>query len=370
MKQGKITLFLLISCLLIAGVGFFLKQHARTVKEIAEKKARVFDGLSSDRVKRIEISGTDRQFEFVREGNQWLIQKPLRLRADRGEIDNLLYAVEYLERKRNISPEELSESKVTLADYGLEKPRLILKIFTDQKQHQVDIGHENRQSDGIYVRIDNVNSVSLVGKTLAEKLEQPLDRWRNRSVLDLGDAKVARVEIKTPKRAIEFARQNDTWRVVQPLNVRASSHAVESLVSGLMDLQAEKFLSEESVDLKKYRLDEPRCEIALKTDKDGDAGQTLLVGAPAGDQQWSAMRKGSSSVVAIPAKFVAMLDADLKDFRDSQLLHVEKRDVETAEVRQGDRLIRIEKANGGWKLTDRIWGERGSFVVRQASGEG
>ena len=351
MKQGKITLFLLVTCLVIAGAGFYLKQHARTVKEIAEKKARVFDGLSTDRVTRIEISGTDRQFEFAREGDHWLVQKPLLLRANRGEIDNLLYAVEYLERKRTISPEELSESKVTLADYGLEKPRLTLKIFTEQKQYQIDIGHENRQSDGIYVRIDNGKVVSLVGKALAEKLEQPLDRWRNRSVLDLGDAKVARVEIKTPKRAIEFARQNDTWRVIQPLNVRASSHAVEALVSSLTDLRAEKFLSEESADLKKYHLDEPRYEIALKTEKGEDVGQTLLVGAPAGGQQWSAVRKGSNSIVAIPAKFVTLLDADLKDFRDNQLLHVEKRDIEAAEIRQADRLIRVERADGGWKLT-------------------
>src|SRR4029077_18189457 len=104
------------------------------------------------------------------------------------------------------------------------------------------------------------NSISLVGKTLAEKLEQPLDRWRNRSVLEMGDARAARIEIKTPKRVIEFAKQNDTWRVVQPLNVRASSHAVESLVGGLTELRAEKFLSEESADLKKYHLDEPRFE--------------------------------------------------------------------------------------------------------------
>jgi hypothetical protein len=351
MRQGKITLYLLIACLLIAGTGFFLRQHARTVKQNAERKDRVFDGFSADQVKRIEILGAEREFEFARGGDGWLIQKPLLLRADRGEVDNLLSVVELLERKRKITPEELSESKVTLADYGLEKPRLTLKLFGDQKKHQIDVGHENRQSDGVYVRIDKGPSVSLVAKSLAQKLEQPLDQWRNRSVLGLADAKVARVEIKTPKRVVELARQGDTWRVVQPLNARASSHAVESLIDGVTGLRAEKFLSDESGDLKKYHLDEPHCEITVKTDKTGDAGQTLVVGAPAGGELWSAVCKGSSSIVAIPAKFVAMLDADLKDLRDSQLLHLDRRDVEDVEIRQGDRLIRIEKAEAGWKIT-------------------
>jgi uncharacterized protein DUF4340 len=350
MKQGKITLYLLIVCVLIAGAGFLLKRHAKTVKQTAEKKDRVFEGLASDQIKGVKIVGSERQFEFVREGGQWLIQKPLHVRADKGEVDNLLYAIEFLERKRKITPQELSESKVTLADYGLEKPRFTLKISTDQKEHTIEVGHENRQSDGVYVRIDSGGSVWLVGKTLVEKLEQPLDQWRNRKVLELDDVQVARIEIKTPKRAIEFARQNDTWRIVQPLNARASSHAVESMLDALASLRAEKFLSEEGADLKKYKLDEPRSEITLKTDKGGDPGQTLLVGAPAGEQLSSVVRKGSSSIVAVSAKVIAMLDASLNDLRDNQLLHIDKRDIAAAEIRRDNQLIRVEKADSGWKI--------------------
>jgi len=351
MRQGKITLYLLMVCILIAGSWYLLRQHARTVKQTAERRDRVFDGFSADQVKRVEILGSEREFEIVRQDGQWLIRKPLALRADRAEVENLLSVVEMLERKRKLTPEELSESKVTLADYGLEKPRLTLKLFAEQKKHQIDVGHENRQSDGVYVRIDKGPSVSLVPKLIAEKLEQPLDQWRNRAVLDLADARVARVEIKTPKRIVELARQGDSWRVVQPLNARASSHAIDTLVDAVTGLRAEKFLSDESGDLKKYHLDEPHCELTVKTDKAGDVGQTLLVGAPAGGELWSAACKGSSSIVAVPAKFVAMLDADLRDLRDGQLLHLDRRDVEAAEIRQGDRLIRIEKAEGGWKIT-------------------
>lgn len=351
MTQGKITLALLVVCLLLAGTGYLLKQHARTVKQAADRKGRVFDGVTSDRIKRVKITGAEREFEFAREGGRWMIEKPFKLRAEQGEIDNLLYAIEYLEQKRKISAEDMSESKTTLADYGLEKPRLTLEFVTEQRQHQVDIGHENRQSDGIYVRVDGGAAVRLVGRSLVEKLEQPLDQWRDRSVLDLADAQVARVEIKSPKRAIEFARQGDAWRIVQPLNGRASSHAIDALVEGITSLRAEKFLSEEGGDLKKFHLDEPRYEVVVKTDKGGETGQSLLIGAPAGEQLWSAARKGAGSIVAIPAKFVSALDGELKDFRDSQLLHVDKRDVEAIEVRQGEKTIRAELIDGGWKIT-------------------
>ncbi|MBV9462593.1 MAG: DUF4340 domain-containing protein, partial [Verrucomicrobiae bacterium] len=132
---------------------------------------------------------------------------------------------------------------------------------------------------------------------------------------------------------------------------------------------------------KKYKLDEPQIELTLRTSKAGDPGQVLLIGAPIRDNpsgkppaataavsdeeaepgagaqrhpaaRWSAMRKGQPTIFAIGEKSIESLRPDLKEFRDEQLFHVDRRDVQSVVIQQSGGSMRIEKSGDGWKWAE------------------
>ena len=128
MKLKTTFWFIVIAAAL--GFGFYMaQQRLPSTEEAREKGKRVVDIKAADVVE-VGIKGVDRDFLFERKDKKWFLKKPLPVHANASEVEGILAAVEYMERISVVTPRDLAEKKLTLADYGLEKPGTVLDLKT------------------------------------------------------------------------------------------------------------------------------------------------------------------------------------------------------------------------------------------------
>ncbi|MBI4023504.1 MAG: DUF4340 domain-containing protein [Verrucomicrobia bacterium] len=348
--KPKNTFILFLATALIVGGYFLLKKRMPTTDEQKEKEKRVFDFKSPD-VTEVGIKGVDRDFLFEKQNQKWMIKRPLQVRANSSEIDGILSMIEFLDSHRRLSPKEIAEAKLSLSDYGLDKPRLIATFKTSKGAKTLNAGNEAKQGNRLYAQVSGDPNVHLVDKDVATRLGKKLDDYRERSLFDFTASQIHRFEIKNGPKLLEFSKTNNLWRVIQPLNARADTTKVDDFLKQISGLRAEDFLSDDPAAAREYGLDEPPQEVTMRLEQQ-DAIHTVLVGQKVknDDKKVAVKVKGQNSIVAVSSNHVADVVKPLNDFRDHNLATYTSSDVAEIDFRQKQLQMTLQKDGDAWKI--------------------
>ena len=346
----KSTITLLLLTALVAGGYFLAKKKLPTTDQVSEQMRRVLDFKAVD-VTRLEIKGADRDFVFDRKQGKWSFSRPLQVRAASGEMDGILSGLEFLESRRRLSERAISDAKLTLADYGLEKPRASVTLRTPKSESTLFLGNEARQGDALYVQVKGSKEVHLVDKYLATRIEKKIEDYRERSLFEFTGDQVQRIELRAAGKLVELARTNQNWRIVQPLNARADRNRVDEFLRQLASLRAEDFLSEDPAASREYGIEEPSQEISVRIEKQ-DAVNTLTLGTKlkSDDKKLAARVKGQNSIVSVPSAFAADAARPLNEIRDRDVAPFAAADIREIEVRNRAATLLLQKTNDQWRI--------------------
>ncbi len=346
----KTTLVLLLLGIISVGGFFLARERFPATKETSEKQKRVLDMKSAD-VTEVGIKGADRDLVFEKQGGKWNLKKPLQVRASSGEVDGMISSMEYMERLVTLTSKQIEEAKLTLADYGLSKPRVTATFKTQKGDMTLKIGNEARQGDGLYIQVAGDSNVYLVSKAVASRFDKKIEDYRERALFDFTSANTQRLEIKNGAKLLEFSKTNTQWRIIQPLNTRADSVKVENFLQQTAGLRADDFLSEDPTASKDYGLEESSQEISVRVEKQ-DAPHTLLIGGKykKDDKKITANIKGQSSIVTIPALYGVEAAKSLTDFRDRHLFTVNASEVAEIELRNRQLVVTLQREGESWKI--------------------
>lgn len=346
----KSTLTLLLLTALVAGGYFLAKKKLPTTDQATEQQKRVLDFKAAD-VTRLELKGADRDFVFERKEGKWSFVRPLQVRASSGEMDGILGGIEFLESRRRLSERAISDARLTLADYGLEKPRASVTLRTPKSESTLFLGNEARQGDALYVQVKGSKDVHLVDKYLATRLEKKMEDYREHSLFEFAGDRVQHLELRSAGKLVELARTNQNWRIIQPLNARADRGKVDEFLRQLASLRAGDFLSEEPAASREYGLEEPSQEVSVRIEKQ-DAVHTLVLGAKlkTDEKKLAARVKGQNSIVSVPATFAADAGRPLNDLRDRDVASFAVADVREIEIHNRAATLLLEKTNDQWRI--------------------
>jgi hypothetical protein len=266
-------------------------------------------------------------------------------------MDGILSGLEFLESRRRLSERAISEAKLTLADYGLEKPRASVTLRTPKSESTLFLGNEARQGDALYVQVKGSREVHLVDKYLATRIEKKIEDYRERSLFEFTGDQVQRIELRAAGKLVELARTNQNWRIVQPLNARADRNKVDEFLRQLASLRADDFLSEDPAASREYGIEEPSQEISVRIEKQ-DAVNTLTFGAKlkSDDKKIAARVKGQNSIVSVPSTFAADAARPLNEFRDRDVAPFAAADIREIEVRNRAATLLLQKTNDQWRI--------------------
>ena len=346
----KTTLLLLA----IAGIlfGFIVLYEKSQPKswEAAERElyALVFDKNS---VEGIDIVSNEDKVELRKRGNQWMLEAPLKDRADRNAVNEILTLCESLQ-KEPVEGARNAEKK-QLKAFGVAKPPVRIKLLgTGEMPPALFFGKDTAVEGKVYVRLEDSNTVSVANNELRNLIVRKPDEFRDHQLADFDSTGVAKASIKTPAGEIELAKQAGHWEIVKPLKARADDAAVAAFLDSVLHTQIAAF-APENANLNSYGLSEPRGTVTFWAPGQSQP-KVLEIGAR--EEKTGAVYARISNrgaVCLLPKEAENILGIQPNDLRDRRLLRVDLDIVDRITLRPASKPpILLQRRQEEWTLRE------------------
>lgn len=319
----KTTIVLLT--LAIAG-GAYLKFYEIKRPDTAEAKRQSQNVVNFDREKinGIDIWNGDEKINMRRANNKWRLEAPIKDQADNALIDNLLSELEAWQKDGTISAKEIKADKSKLDEFGLNKPKLRLRLRGEDEPRPILFGKDAALEGKMYVRLENSKETFLASQSIKKAIEKKADEFRDRKLTDLVTAQVSRLIIKTTAGEMELEKNGEHWEIAKPMRARGDDQKIGDLIAQITTARIQQFVADDHGDLHPYGLAEPRGSVTL-FGLDDKQGQTLQIGGVSEKEKDQIFVRSVARgfVYTLPKKIEEILNAKPNDLRDRHLVRFE-----------------------------------------------
>ncbi|PYJ16268.1 MAG: hypothetical protein DME94_05230 [Verrucomicrobia bacterium] len=334
---------LILAVIALAGFAYFrFFEMKRLSTEDASRQAQNMVNFDRSKIDGIVIQNGDQQIEIRRRDDKWRLETPIKDQADAAMVENLLSDLESWQKEGTIAAKEIDADKSKLAEYGLNNPKLKLKLLGRDRPPEILFGKDAALEGRMYVRFQNSKQTFLARQSVKKDIDKKPEEFRDRKLTDLTTAQVRRMTLKTPAGEMELEKKSDHWDILKPLRARADDQKVGDLISQITTAQIQQFVADDRGDLRPYGLAEPRGSITLydlepkkgqkvelgesiKVFGQEAKGQTLQIGSvPEKEKdQIYARFTPREAVYTLPKKIEEILNTKPSDLRDYHLVRID-----------------------------------------------
>ena len=333
----------------------------------------------------IIIQNGDQKIEMRRRDNKWRLETPIKDQADGALVESLFSDLENWQKEGTIPAQEINSDKTKLAEYGLNNPKLKLKLLGRERPPEILFGKDAAMEGRMYVRFQNSKETFLAGQSVKKDIDKQPEEFRDRKLTDLSNAQVQRVVLKTPAGEMELEKKDTHWDIVKPLRARADDQKVNDLISQVTSASIGQFVADDRGDLRPYGLAEPRGSITLfdqQQKKDQkieigesikvagreDKGQTLQIGSvPEKEKEQVYVRFAPrGSVYTLSKKIEEILNTKPADLRDNHLVRIDTNILDRITIdAPGKNKTVLARKDGNWTIASRNNAPADSGAVRR-----
>jgi hypothetical protein len=300
---------------------FELKQPGT---EEARRQAQNVVNFDRDKIDAIVILNGDEKTELRRSDNRWRLETPIKDQADSSLIDNLLLDLGNWQKEGTISAKEIDADKSKLTEYGLNKPKLRLKLIGQDKPPAILFGKDAALEGKMYVRFENSKETYLAGQSIKKEIDKKPEEFRDRKLTDVITAQVSRVILKTPAGEIELQKQGDHWEILKPLRAPGDDQKIGDLIAQVTASRIQQFVADDHGDLRPYGLAESRGAITLFTQENREGQLLQIGGVPEKEKDQIYVRFAPRGFVyTLPKKIEEILNTKPDDLRDRHLVRID-----------------------------------------------
>jgi hypothetical protein len=257
--RTKVTLALLF---LNVALFFFIFRFEREWRtEAASREARrLVLGPETANIRSLDLTlPAGGGFALTRERDAWFLTRPLdRWPANAHAVNAILHALQLLEHETSFAVADLAKNRQSVADFGLEKPRLTVAFTSGDDRSGaaaprttvLRIGDATPDNKRLYVLSPDGARIHVVNRGLADSLNVPAEQLRDDGLLStrVFEARSLGVQI-APRPAdtggagvrVRIRREGARWMFDAPVSARASGQALELAINGLNGLRAKAF---------------------------------------------------------------------------------------------------------------------------------
>ena len=366
---------LILASLVVAGGAYFrFVEMKRPSTEEAREQAQNVVNFDRSKIDGIVIKNGDQQIEIRRRENKWRLETPIKDQADGALVENLLSDLETWQKEGTIPAKVIEADKSELTEYGLNNPKLKLKLLGQGRPPEILFGKDAALEGRMYVRLQNSKEAFLAKQSVRKDIDKKPEEFRDRKLTDLTTAQVRRILLKTPAGEMELEKKGDHWDIIKPLRARADDGKVGDLISQITSARIQQFVADDRGDLRPYGLAEPRGSITLfdqaeKKDQKveigesikvfgrEDKGQTLQIGSPAtaGEKDQIYVRfTPRGSVYTLPKKTEEILNTKPADLRDNHLVRIDTNILDRITIdAPGKGKTVLARKDGNWTIATR-----------------
>jgi hypothetical protein len=365
---------LILAIIALAGIAYFrFFEMKRLGTQEALRHEQNMVNFDRTKIDGIVIQNGDQRIEIRRRDNKWRLETPIKDQADSALVETLLSDLENWQKEVTIPGKEIDSDKGKLAEYGLNNPKLKLKLLGHDKPPEILFGKDAAMESRMYVRFQNSKETFLAGQSVKKDIDKKPEEFRDRKLTDLSNAQVRRLVLKTPAGEIELEKKDTHWEILKPLRARADDQKVNDLISQVTSARIGEFVAEDRGDLRPYGLAEPRGSITLfdqEPKKDQkveigesikvagreDKGQTLQIGATPEKQKDQVYVRFAprGSVYTLPKKLDEILNAKPADLRDNHLVPIDTNILDRITIdAPGKTKTVLARKDGNWTIANR-----------------
>src|SRR5437879_4271240 len=334
---------LILAVIALAGVAYVrFFEMKRPSTEEARQRAQNVVNFDRNKIDGIVIKNGDQQIEIRRRDNKWRLETPIKDQADGALVENLLSDLENWQKEGSIPAKAIEADKSKLNEYGLNNPKLKLKLLGQGRPPEIWFGKDAALEGRMYVRLQNSKETFLAKQSVRKDVDKKPEEFRDRKLTDLTTAQVRRITLKMPAGEMEMEKKGDHWDILKPLRARADDQKVGDLIAQITTARIQQFVTHDRGDLRPYGLAEPRGSITLFDEAEKkdqkveigesikvfgreDKGQTLQIGSvPEKEKDQIYVRFSSRAFVyTLPKKTEEILNTRPNDVRDRHLVRID-----------------------------------------------
>lgn len=346
----RTTLILAVLVALLGGFIYWTELRDGARDPEAEARA-IFPDVEAAQLDALELRTSDgADARLVRSDGVWELAEPLAFPADGIAAEGLASSLATLES------EAVFDEPEALSAYGLEvEPTL--RFEAGGESHALRVGDKSPVGGNTYVAVEGDPRVFAVATWRINALEKALLDLRDRRILDFEASQVESLRARWPggevaaERAEADAPAGEGWRLLEPLEARASGDTIEGLLTTLQFLRASAFVDEPpsdeaaglvdpsfEVELRMRGADGPPLRMALGQTLDGS--KRLVRGAQAG------------VLYEVEEARLADLPTKLSAYRFKQLSEFDGDDARRFELAfEGGQEVAGSRSDAGWQTT-------------------
>jgi hypothetical protein len=351
----------------------------------ARRQAQNVVNFDRSKVDGIIIQNGDEIIELRRRDNKWRLEIPIKDQADAALVENLLSDLETWQKEGTIPAKAIDADKSKLNEYGLNRPKLKLKLIGSDRPPEILFGKDAALEGRMYVRFENSKETFLAKQSVKKDVDKKAEEFRDKKLTDVTTAQVRRIALKTPAGEMELEKKGDHWDIVKPLRARADDEKVGDLIAQVTTARIQQFVADDHGDLRPYGLAEPRGSITLfsqearkdqkveiadsiKVFGQDDKGQMLQIGSvPEKEKDQVYVRFAPrGAVYTLPRKIEEALNTKPADLRDYHLVRIDTNVLDriTIDVPGNGKTV-LARKDGNWTIASRNNAPADSRAVRR-----
>lgn len=204
----------------------------KTPRDLRDKRLLTFN---SEKLMRVELRAKGQVFEFGKNNqNEWQIAKPRPLRADNGQVEELVRKLS--EAKMDTLIPEDEDAKVA-SQFATAAPVGTAVVTDASGTQRIDV---RKDKDNHYLAKSSVvEGAFRLSGDLGEALGKGLDDYRNKKLFDFGFSDPGKVELKDGAKSYAFQKSGEKWTAG---GKEMNAASVQTLIDKLRDLSASKFV--------------------------------------------------------------------------------------------------------------------------------
>ena len=281
--RTKVTLILLFLNVALFFFIFKFERGWRTEQASQEARRRVLGAETAD-IRNLQITGpgfTTVQLDRHND-DKWTLTQPIEWPANPHAVNRIINELQFLEHETSFSVADLEKNNQSLADYGLEKPRLKVSFTSGSTPGDSDtetdtslfIGDETKVGNRLYVLSSNRTRVHVVNLSLAHSLTIPVEDLRADTVFSVPVFEARSLNLQNAANLrVRIRRDGNQWAFEAPIIARASKPNVELAINALNALRVRNFASADKAE------HNPRDTPTLRITLEGNnRRETLILG--------------------------------------------------------------------------------------------
>jgi hypothetical protein len=338
-----------LACLLALLGGFYYVWEVRLGpgrEEAAARKGRIFVADTRD-VTEVELRRDAETVRIKRAGDEWELLQPVRARAGRPAMDEILANVLTAKIDR-----EIEANPAKPADFGLDKPAAELTLtLKDGKRLGLELGAKNPTGVWVYARERGKPAVFVVGESVLRDATRPVTDLRDRTILAFQARDVTGFEVGLPDETLTVEKRDGAWRLTGPRALPADGEVIGDFLDKLAAQKVKEFVAEAPASVRAWGLDRP-VRLTLHTGRDKErASRTLLLGREdTAKKGVYVMRPGEPSVLLVPAEVWKLVPKNVAVLRDKAVVTVDRDAITRVEVESPKGVVTAARDKDQWTL--------------------